>query len=56
MNKHTILIFSLLFFAAAPLFAQAAPPASTPISGLEIALAGGVAYGVKKFLDARKNR
>lgn len=58
MKINLSAIFAGIFMVIGPvsLFAQAAPPASTPISGLEIALAGGVIYGAKKLYDhGRKN-
>ena len=49
--KYLIAVACLL--SATALFAQAAPPASTPVTGLEVAIAGGVVYGIKKFMDKR---
>jgi hypothetical protein len=59
--KYTLFILTVLMLCAIGAIAQVAPPASSPppaavpLGGLEILLAGGVAYGVKKFHDRKKN-
>lgn len=57
MRKHiTSTLWIVLFvLAAGNLLAQPSlPQAPTPFGGLELLLAAGAAYGVKKAVDKRK--
>lgn len=58
MKKIYITLTTVFFLLTSlQVFAQAAPPASTPIDGgLGLLLAGGVGYGVKKLIDHRRKQ
>ena len=53
-TRHIISLGLLLVSVAA--IAQPPPPATPIDGGLGVLLAGGVAYGVKKVLDRRRNQ
>lgn len=58
--KKALIVFVVLFAGTFPLFGQPGDPESdpdnaVPITGIEWLLAGGVALGIKKLLQSRKD-